>query len=181
MALLRMGARPLYRFVLSKLTNRSYREVTETKPSILSCAVVELENDMCTVKSEPKAVLDSKTTADKSSELYRHPFYEAPCIRKINDLYYLIYSSGENNELAYATSNFPDRGFQYRGYYFKQRPRLSRQQATKSSRRNDTRLDRTDKRKILCFLSPLHEQYGFLPPGLRGARNNKRRRNNKSG
>ena len=106
---------PLYRFVLSKLTNRSYREVTETKPSILSCAVVELENDMCTVKSEPKAVLDSKTTADKSSELYRHPFYEAPCIRKINDLYYLIYSSGENNELAYATSNFPDRGFQYRG------------------------------------------------------------------
>ena len=106
---------PLYRFVLSKLTNRSYREVTETKPSILSCAVVELENDMCTVKSEPKAVLDSKTTADKSSELYRHPFYEAPCIRKINDLYYLIYSSGENNELAYATSNFPDKGFQYRG------------------------------------------------------------------
>lgn len=106
---------PLYRFVLSKLTNRSYREVKETSPSILSCAVVELENDMCTVKSEPKAVLDSKTTADKSSELYRHPFYEAPCIRKINDLYYLIYSSGENNELAYATSKFPDRDFQYRG------------------------------------------------------------------
>lgn len=97
--------------MLSKLTNRSYREVTETKPSILSCAVVELENDMCTVKSEPKAVLDSKTTADKSSELYRHPFYEAPCIRKINDLYYLIYSSGENNELAYATSNFPTEVF----------------------------------------------------------------------
>lgn len=52
MALLRMGLgrdfrskvfSPLYRFVLSKLTNRSYREVTETKPSILSCAVVELE------------------------------------------------------------------------------------------------------------------------------------------
>ena len=165
--------------MLSKLTNRLYREVTETKPSILSCAVVELENDMCTVKSEPKAVLDSKTTADKSSELYRHPFYEAPCIRKINDLYYLIYSSGENNELAYATSNFPDRGFQYRGVIISNSDLGYR--GNKSPRRDDTRLDRTDKRKILCFLSPLHEQYGFLPSSLRGARNNKRRRNNKSG
>lgn len=106
---------PLYRFVLSKLTHRSFREVKETKPSILSCAVVELESDMFTVKGEPKAVLDSKTTADKNSELYHHAFYEAPCIRKFNDLYYLIYSSGENNELAYATSRFPDKDFCYRG------------------------------------------------------------------
>ena len=106
---------PLYRFVLSKLCNRSVCEIRETKPSILSCAVVELDSDMLTVKSEPKAVLDSKTTADKNSELYRHPFYEAASIRKFGDLYYLVYSSGENNELAYATSRFPDRDFRYRG------------------------------------------------------------------
>lgn len=30
-------------------------------------------------------------------------------------LYYLVYSSGQNNELAYATSLYPDHGFQYRG------------------------------------------------------------------
>ena len=106
---------PLYRFVLSKLCNRSVYEIRETKPSILSCAVVELESDMLTVKSEPKAVLDSKTTADKNSKLYRHPFYEAASIRKLGELYYLVYSSGENNELAYATSRYPDRDFRYRG------------------------------------------------------------------
>ena len=70
---------------------------------------------MITVKREPKAVLDSKTTAPKDSELYHHAFYEAPSIRKIGDLYYLVYSSGENNELAYATSIYPDRDFRYRG------------------------------------------------------------------
>ena len=106
---------PLYRFVLSKLTKRPYKEIRDTKPSILSCAVVELEPDMLTVKSEPEAVLDSKTTAPKGSELYDHPFYEAASIRKFGKLYYLVYSSGENNELAYATSKYPDHGFTCRG------------------------------------------------------------------
>jgi len=107
--------KPIYDRVLSKIAMRSVKEVKETKPSILSCAVCELEEDMVTVKEGPKAVLDSKTTADKDSELYHHPFYEAPSIRKFNGIYYLIYSSGANNELAYATSNYPDRDFEYRG------------------------------------------------------------------
>lgn len=106
---------PLYSFVQSKLFGRSIAEIKVTKPSILSCAVVELDKDMRTVKTEPKAVLDSKTTAPKDSALYRHAFYEAPSIRKIGDTYYLVYSSGENNELAYATSRWPDRDFTYRG------------------------------------------------------------------
>lgn len=106
---------PLYNFVQSKLFGRSISEIKATKPSILSCAVVELEADMMTVKTEPKAVLDSKTTALKSSTLYHHAFYEAPSIRKIGDTYYLVYSSGENNELAYATSRYPDHDFVYRG------------------------------------------------------------------
>ena len=106
---------PIYNVVQSKLFQRPVSEIKATKPSILSCAVVELEEDMITVKGEPKAVLDSKTTADKNSDLYHHAFYEAPSIRKIGSLYYLIYSSGENNELAYATSCYPDRDFQYRG------------------------------------------------------------------
>ena len=105
----------IYNIVQSKLFQRPIAEIKATKPSILSCAVVELEEDMITVKREPKAVLDSKTTAPKDSELYHHAFYEAPSIRKIGDLYYLVYSSGENNELAYATSIYPDRDFRYRG------------------------------------------------------------------
>ena len=106
---------PLYRFVLSRLCNRKVSTVRDTDPSILSCACAELEPDMLTVKGKPKAVLDSKTTAPKGSGLYRHPFYEAASIRKFNDLYYLIYSSGQNNELAYATSKFPDRDYVFRG------------------------------------------------------------------
>lgn len=106
---------PVLNRVQSKLFGRSVAEIKATKPSILSCAVVELESDMITVKGEPQAVLDSKTTAPKNSELYQHAFYEAPSIRKINSIYYLVYSSGENNALAYATSRYPDHGFTYRG------------------------------------------------------------------
>lgn len=107
--------KPLYNIVLHKLCNRSLMDIRRVIPSILSCAVVELENDMCTVKGAPKAVLDSKTTAKKGTALYNHSFYEAPSIRKFGEWYYLIYSSGENNELAYAMSRYPDRGFEYRG------------------------------------------------------------------
>lgn len=106
---------PLFNFVLSKLLKRDINEIKKTKPSILSCAFIELEDDMYTVKRGPIPVLDSKTTANKNSELYHHPFYEAPSIRKINGTYYLIYSSGENNELAYATSQYPDKNFKYQG------------------------------------------------------------------
>lgn len=107
--------RILYNFVQSRLFERPVSEIRKTKPSILSCAVLELEEDMLTVKSGPKAVLDSKTTTPKYSELYDHAFYEAPSVRKFENLYYLVYSSGENNELAYATSEFPDRDFRFRG------------------------------------------------------------------
>lgn len=106
---------PLYNFVQSKLFKRSGKEIKKTKPSILSCAVAELESDMLTVKGEPQAVLDSKTTAERKSEFYNHAFYEAPSIRKFTDAYYLIYSSGQNNELCYATSKYPYKDFVYRG------------------------------------------------------------------
>lgn len=106
---------PLLNLVQSRLFKRPVQEIKGTKPSILDCAVVELCDDMLTVKGEPRSVLPSKTTAPKDSSLYHHAFYEAPSIRKFGDLYYLVYSSGENNELAYATSRSPDRGFEYRG------------------------------------------------------------------
>ena len=107
--------KPLYSFVQSKLFKRSIKEINHTKPSILSCAFIELEDDMFTIKSKPTSVLDSKTTADKRTDLYKHAFYEAPSIRKINDTYYLIYSSGVNGELCYATSKYPNSNFVYRG------------------------------------------------------------------
>ena len=106
---------PVLNNVQSQLFDRSIAEIKATKPSIMSCAVVELEEDMLTVKTEPKAVLDSKTTAPKGSQLYEHPFYEAASIRKFGELYYLVYSCGADNGLAYATSKYPDKDFSYRG------------------------------------------------------------------
>lgn len=108
--------KPLYNFVLSKLTKRSIKEIKNDKPSILSCAFVEIDSkDMLTALDEPKAVLPSKSDAKKGSLFYKHPFYEAPSIRKFNDYYYLIYSSNENGELAYAKSLFPDKEFSFGG------------------------------------------------------------------
>ena len=106
---------PIFKVVLSKLCNRSIDDINNTEPSVLGCAVVELEEDMMTVKTEPKLVLDSKTTAPKDDPLYYHAFYEAASIRKFDDLYYLIYSCEADNALAYATSKYPDRDFTYRG------------------------------------------------------------------
>ena len=106
---------PLYRFVLSRLCHRDLKTIKSTKPSILSCAYCELEEDMYTVKGDVKAVLDSKSTAQKGTPLFDHPFYEAPSIRKIGRWYYLVYSSNENNELAYAKSLYPDHGFEFGG------------------------------------------------------------------
>lgn len=106
---------PYFRWVQSKIFQRSTKEIKATKPSIMGCVCVEMEDDMLTVKGKPKMVLDSVTTADRKSGLYRHGFFEAASIRKVGDLYYLVYSSSRNNELAYATSRYPDRDFRYRG------------------------------------------------------------------
>lgn len=43
-------------------------------------------------------------------------FFEAPSPRKINGLYYLIYSPNKGSRLAYATSTSPLGPFTYRGY-----------------------------------------------------------------
>ena len=106
---------PIFTLVQSQLFRRSVAEIKKTTPSINGCAYVELQDDMLTIVDKPKLVLDSLTTARKGTQQYEHPFYEAASIRKFGDLYYLVYSSGHNNELAYATSSYPDRDFIYRG------------------------------------------------------------------
>ena len=88
---------------------------TEEPLTILGAQVLEMENDMLTVKNEPKRILEARITAPKESELYKHSFFEASSLRKFGDFYYFIYSSHEGHELCYATSKYPDRGFVYRG------------------------------------------------------------------
>lgn len=76
--------------------------------------VVELEQDMCTAKSEPVVCLPRDIhTAGTGFE--GHGYYEAPSVRKINNLYYFVYSSEVCHELCYAVSEKPTEGFVYGG------------------------------------------------------------------
>jgi hypothetical protein len=73
---------------------------------------VELENDMLTVKTEPKRILPRNF---KGTEFEGYEFFEASSMRKIGDKYYFIYSTFKGHALAYATSDFPDRDFKFGG------------------------------------------------------------------
>ena len=74
--------------------------------------VLELEQDMVTIKSGPKLIFPLEGYPD---EYKGHRFFEASSIRKINGTYYFVYSSENNHDLCYATSDKPDGPFKYGG------------------------------------------------------------------
>lgn len=76
--------------------------------------VLQLEDDMLTIQGIPKATIPGKLYADYT-EYEGHAFLEASSIRKIRDLYYLVYSSEQGHELCYATSKNPMGPFSYGG------------------------------------------------------------------
>ncbi|MDR2535805.1 MAG: family 43 glycosylhydrolase, partial [Treponema sp.] len=76
--------------------------------------VAELEQDMKTVKTPPAPLIPGWQNALGTS-FEGHEFFEASSIRKFGGTYYFIYSSVLSHELCYATSNYPDRDFRYRG------------------------------------------------------------------
>ncbi|MCF0228268.1 MAG: family 43 glycosylhydrolase [Parasporobacterium sp.] len=74
--------------------------------------VIELEQDMVTIKQEPKLLFPIK---GRQGAFKDHAFFEASSIRKINGKYYFVYSSEHNHDLCYAVSDRPDGGFTYGG------------------------------------------------------------------
>lgn len=70
--------------------------------------------DMLTIVEEPVFIAPSEPYS-KGSGFEGHEFFEASSIRKIGDNYYFIYSSIEMHELCYATSQYPTKGFKYKG------------------------------------------------------------------
>jgi len=76
--------------------------------------VTVLERDMLTVKTGPALIMPGGCYGEGTSFL-GHEFFEAPSIRKRDDTYYFIYSSVAMNELCYATSDSPTKGFSYGG------------------------------------------------------------------
>lgn len=80
----------------------------------MGSTVVKLDQDMKTIISEPKRLLPGVGNSGGTG-FEGHEFYEASSIRKFAGKYYAIYSSVLSHELAYAVSDYPDRGFVYQG------------------------------------------------------------------
>ena len=76
--------------------------------------VVELEEDMLTMKSAPKLVVPGFGHG-KDTSFEGHEFLEASSLKHFGDTYYFIYSSQNQHELCYATSRYPDKDFEYQG------------------------------------------------------------------
>ena len=71
--------------------------------------MVVLEDDMLTVKENPKHIIPYE------ADFGGHEFFEASSMRKVGEKYYFVFSSQKNHELCYAVSDFPDRDFVYGG------------------------------------------------------------------
>ena len=75
--------------------------------------VMELEQDMKTIKGEPKKIFFKKGECDASWN--GHEFFEASSIRKINGKYYFVYSAFEGHELCYAIADEPMGPYKFGG------------------------------------------------------------------
>ena len=92
--------------------NKSREEILGTPESVMGPSMVVVGDDMMTAVSEPVHIIPYKV---KGTDFEGHPFFEAASIRKVGDKYYFIYSSQQNHELCYATSDYPDRDFRFGG------------------------------------------------------------------
>ncbi len=82
--------------------------------------VLELEEDMITVKTDEKIIFPMEGKAYlaedcNAASFAGHEFFEASSIRKIDGKYYFVYSSKNNHELCYAVSDRPNGGFMFGG------------------------------------------------------------------
>lgn len=89
-------------------TRERIRAVTE---GITGSYHVTLADDMLTATSKPIRIDSTISGAEYKS----HRFFEGSSIRKVEGRYYFVYSSVNNHELCYATSDKPDADFQYCG------------------------------------------------------------------
>ena len=95
-----------------EMFGKSREEILTTEGSVMGPCMVVVEDDMLTVKEEPRHIIPYDTRGTSFEE---HPFFEASSMRKMGDTYYFVYSSKQNHELCYATSKYPDRDFVFGG------------------------------------------------------------------
>lgn len=104
--------RPLVRAAQRKLFKVSSTELRALGGTAQGLIGAELESDMLTVRKQPCRVFPARV---KGTSFEGHAFFEGASIRRIGELYYLVYSSTKSHELCYATSRHPDRDFTYGG------------------------------------------------------------------
>ena len=76
--------------------------------------VMTLQNDMITLKTEPKLLIPD-IHSSQGTGFEGHEFFEASSIRKVGEKYYFVYSSVQSHELCYCVSDKPDEGYRYGG------------------------------------------------------------------
>ena len=96
------------------LFHRTKEQLLADPEDVMGANHVVLTDDMLTVSGKTSRIVPSQFLAYGTS-FEGHGFYEASSIRKIKGLYYFIYSDENSNMLSYATSQYPDRDFVYRG------------------------------------------------------------------
>ncbi|MDD3206018.1 MAG: family 43 glycosylhydrolase [Lachnospiraceae bacterium] len=77
-------------------------------------SVVQLEDDMMTIRTGPKIIIPSLKYGQGTS-FEGNEYFEGPSIRKIDKTYYLVYSSAHTHQLCYATSDSPMDNFVFGG------------------------------------------------------------------
>lgn len=97
---------------LMDMFGKTREEIRSYPDNINGPIVAILEDDMLTIKEEPKHLIPYHV---KGTPFEEHHFFEAASMRKVGEKYYFIYSSWLNHELCYATSDFPDRDFTFGG------------------------------------------------------------------
>ncbi len=118
--------RPIMRKVQARMFGKTVAAIKTEKNGVMGAVTCILSDDMLTVKEQPKHIISPKTKGTPfeskiypfgkcGHQLYGHGFFEGSSIRKINGKYYFIYSSVNGHELCYATSDYPDKDFTYRG------------------------------------------------------------------
>lgn len=73
--------------------------------------VLELEQDMLTIRGQERLLFPKEGPGSFAN----HEFFEASSIRKIDGVYYFVYSSRVNHELCYATATSPLGPYEYGG------------------------------------------------------------------
>ena len=97
---------------LMEMFSKTREEIRSYPDNVNGPIVAVLEDDMLTIKEEPKHLIPYHV---KGTPFEEHPFFEASSMRKVGDKYYFVYSSWLNHELCYATSDYPDRDFTFGG------------------------------------------------------------------